>query len=277
MSKLLAYIGNDPERLRCALHAGRARMVVDPAGVDCWGIGFYQGGEVLLRRRPKPPEAPIDFFEVSRELRTDALIGMARATTGTPAKNEDTPPFRFRSWLGAQFGTLSPSPPRDKLLAATPDFLRRNVRGQTDAEHVFHLFLAHLHGAGRLDDPMITPAEAGRALAGALTQLDEIVGGDGASPLALMATNGRILVGATRGQAAHLYRVEGVRDCPVCRDALPTFERERMRPRAGDHDHLRAVVVLVDGAAGEQPPWQPIPDRHLVTVSHQLQLATTPL
>src|SRR5262249_28311769 len=84
--RLLAYIGNDPERVRCALHAGRRELVVDPRGADGWGVGFFHSGEVLLQRRPKPPEAPVDFYEVAGELKTDVLIGHVRsmATEAAP-------------------------------------------------------------------------------------------------------------------------------------------------------------------------------------------------
>src|SRR5438309_1031527 len=112
MSRLLAYIGNDPERVQCVLHPGRKLLVADGAGADGWGVGFYQGGEVLLRRRPKPASGPVDFYDVAAELRTDVLIGHVRRATVGAAKNENTHPFRFRSWLFAHHGTIVPGSPR---------------------------------------------------------------------------------------------------------------------------------------------------------------------
>src|SRR5438552_3191036 len=104
MGRLFAYMANDPDRVRCALYPGRKQLVAatDPAvAFDSWGIGFYQGDEVLLQRRPKPPAQPVDFYAVARELRTDLLIGHVRAGTVGKPKNENTHPFRFRQWLFA--------------------------------------------------------------------------------------------------------------------------------------------------------------------------------
>ena len=99
--RLVAFMGNDPGRLRCALHgAGRHLSTFDhpedDRTVDGWGVGFYQAGEVLLRRRPKPPSQPIDLSELAREIRTDAFIAHLRTPAIGAATNENTPPFRFR-------------------------------------------------------------------------------------------------------------------------------------------------------------------------------------
>ncbi|MSP63738.1 MAG: class II glutamine amidotransferase [Myxococcales bacterium] len=283
MSRLLAYIANDPQRVQCVLHPGRKLLVTEPAGPrpsDGWGIGFYQGGEVLLRRRPKPPDGPVDFYEVAADLRTDVLIGHVRSGTVGAAKNENTHPFRFRSWLFAHRGTINHFDRlQGDLLASVPDFLRRNIRGQTDSEHLFHLFLAFLHDAGKLDDVMIPPLEAARALSGALALVARLGAAAGASPsvLDVALTNGRILLCTRRGAPLHLYRVNGVHDCPVCREQSTGIEARTGRPRHTDHDHLRGVVMVADARGPVDPPWEEIPEGHVVAVSHELEVSITPL
>jgi glutamine amidotransferase len=277
-------MANDPQRIRCALHPGRAMLVAEPNGpdgpVDGWGIGFYQGGEVLLQRRPKPPTAPVDFYEAVRDIRTDALIGHARSGTWGTAKNENTHPFRFRSWLFAHHGSLVGFDRlRAELLKLIPDFLRRNIRGQTDSEHLFHLFLAVLHNGGKLDDPMISTKAAGQALAETLAMCNRLLGDDaGSSTLDVAATNGRILLVTRRGRPLWLYRINGVRDCPVCRETPTELQRG---PHAADHEHLRAVVMVADSvepARGQLAPmWQEVGEGSLVTVSHELHTDITHL
>lgn len=282
MSRLLAYIGNDPQRVRCALHAGRRELVVDPQGADGWGVGFFHSGEVLLQHRPKPPEAPIDFYEVAGALATDVLIGHVRtpAAEAAPPKSENTPPFRFRSWLFAHLGAVPGwGKVEQQLLSSVPDFLRRNIRGQTPGEHLFHLFLAFLHDAGKLDDALIPSREVSRALAEALALLGRLSRAAGLEEpkLAAAVSNGRILVGAGAGLPVAYYSVSGVRDCPVCRDPSAGFEPERRaRPRGADHDHLRGVVMLA-GAGGLGAPWQPLEPRALLAVSHELETHVVPL
>ncbi len=208
MSRLFAYMGNDPDRVACALYSARKLLVADPADAsppaafDSWGIGFYQG-EVLLQRRPKAPVEPVDFYAISKELRTDVIIGHVRAGTFGKPKHENTHPFRFRSWLFAHHGSIPNfEQVQNRLLDAVPDFLRRNIRGQTDSEHLFHLLLAHLHEAGKLDDANVSPFIVREALRATLLQLEEWIGSDAAraSECALAVTNGRILVATRHGK-----------------------------------------------------------------------------
>jgi predicted glutamine amidotransferase len=282
VSRLLAYMGNDPERVRCVLHPGRKLLVADGARA---GIGFYQGGEVLLRRRPKAPVdaagGPVDLYAIASELHTDVLIGHLRVGTVGAAKNENTHPFRFRSWLFAHHGTIQSFPEvQAELLASVPDFLRRNIRGQTDSEHLFHLFLSFLHDAGKLDDPLIPAPVAARAISQALALTERLTKSHGGEPsvLDVAVTNGRILIATRHGAPVYFYRLSGVRDCPVCRDPSQGFEPERRsRPRGADHEHLRGVVLVADAQGPVDPPWEEIPDGHLVTVSHELAVTVQPL
>ncbi len=279
MSRLFAYMGNDPARVACALHPARKLLVANaqdwspPAQFDSWGIGFYQG-EVLLQRRPKAPTEPVDFYEVARELRTDVIVGHVRAGTVGKPKNENTHPFRFRSWLFAHHGTLPHFTERvqAKLLAAVPDFLRRNIRGQTDSEHLFHLLLAHLHHAGKLDDDTVSPESVCEALKATVAQIDEWTGER--ADFAVAATNGRILVGARRGTNMQLLRVQSITDCPVCRETQPAPGKQAKRV---DHEHLRAVVLVADVPQPVKEPFREVPDESFVAVAHDLTVKTLPL
>src|SRR6185503_7145379 len=144
MSRLFAVVINDPQRLACALYPTRETLVARSAP-EGWGLASYQGGEVLLQRHPKPLTAPLDFFQQVRDLRTDYIVGHV-GDPGTQAKLENAQPFRFRSWVYAQSGG-SPrlTDVRAAILEHVPDFLRRNIRAQSTAEHLFHVVLAFLH------------------------------------------------------------------------------------------------------------------------------------
>ncbi|HEY7955980.1 MAG TPA: class II glutamine amidotransferase [Polyangia bacterium] len=292
MSRLFAYLGNDSDRVACALHPARKMLVTpmeaggDAGGaspiIDSWGIGFYQGGEVLLQRRPKAPTEAVDFYAVARELRTDAIIGHVRAGTVGKPKNENTHPFRFRSWLFAHHGTLPDfARIQAELLASVPDFLRRNIRGQTDSEHLFHLFLSHLHEAGKLDDPDISTTTVRSALRASLAQVAALAGQEAAdrAECALAVTNGRVLVSTRHGRPVHLMRVRTLPDCAVCRELQPAPGRA---PRRVDHEHLRSVLIVADAPAPPPtvpalPGWEEIPDRSFVAVEHDLRVEITPI
>lgn len=280
MSRLFAYMGNDPARVACALYPARKTLVADaqdyepPAQFDSWGIGFYQG-EVLLQRRPKAPVEPVDFYAVARELRTDVIVGHVRAGTVGKPKNENTHPFRFRSWLFAHHGTIPSfeSVVKAKLLDAVPDFLRRNVRGQTDSEHLFHLLLGHLQKSQRIDDDSVSPDVVCDALRATIAEIDEWSGER--ADFAMVATNGRILVGARRGTNLQMMRVQSILDCPVCREATPAPGKPAKRV---DHEHLRAVLLVADvpaaAANANKELMRDVPDESFVAVAHDLSVKT---
>ena len=277
MSRLFAYMGNDQDRVKCALYPARTLLVADgaaKASFDAWGLGFYQGGEVLLQRRPKPPTEPVDFYGLVKDLRTDVIIGHVRQGTVGKAKNENTHPFRFRSWLFAHHGTIPDfDNVRDELLRAVPDFLRRNIRGQTDSEHLFHVMLAFLHDSGKLDDMNISTAQARDAVRGALAIVEKAAGKQAAETMecALALTNGRILVATRHGAPVYLHERSSLSDCAVCREPPP-------RDKRVDHEHLRSVLLVADVEAPTPDlKLTEVADRTLVSVSHDLKVETTPL
>ena len=58
--KLFARICNQPQRLSVALAPVRAALIAQPP-VSRWGLGYIQGGDVLLVRPPKPSATPGDL------------------------------------------------------------------------------------------------------------------------------------------------------------------------------------------------------------------------
>ena len=82
---------------------------------------------------------------------------------------------------------------RPAIAELVPDFLRRNIRGETDSELLFYLFLGQLHKAGKLDDAHVTTAVAGRAIEETVALCDRVVG-DNQSTLDLAAANGRFAI-----------------------------------------------------------------------------------
>ncbi len=279
MGRLFAFMANDPDRVRCALHPAKRALVATPQpGVtfDSWGIGFYQG-EVLLQRRPKAPVEAIDLYDVAKELRTDCIVGHVRAgTVGTP-KNENTHPFRFRSWLFAHHGTL---PAYDRISAPLaeqiPDFLRRNIRGQTDSEALFHLILAELHEESQLDDGNVSAQSLRAAMQRALVKVQALAGPEemAKAEVALAMTNGRILVATRHGKPVHALNLRSIIDCPVCRESTPQNGRT---PNRSDHEHILAVVLVADAPAPGGSAWQEIPDKTFVSISHSLDLTQEPI
>jgi glutamine amidotransferase len=266
---LVAYFGNEPENLPCALFSARTALSSrghrDPAPSDGFGLGFVQGGDVLLRKQPRADTAGVDLYALAKDTRAEALVGRVGLSRDGNTPAEDADPFRFRSWLFGSVGTFDTvafDSIRDRMLESTPAFLRRNIRGKSPSEHLFHLFLAFLHDAGTLDQPTPQPHAVHAALRNSLAFVDRLLQGASAPALeaALVATNGRCFVAAAHGHPLRYLQVDGISDCPVCQAANEHTSGGRAGRRVL-HEALRAVVVEADRAVTSRPGWTDIADR----------------
>ncbi|MFT3700668.1 MAG: class II glutamine amidotransferase [Kofleriaceae bacterium] len=162
--KLFACMCNQPQRLWPALAPVRQALVAQPP-VSRWGMAYSQGGDVLLVRTPKSSTNPVDLAAPLAELQTDCAVAVAVQADDGMIGTDNTPPFRFRRWMFAMSGTPQLEGASARLLEHVPEYLRRNLRGRTPGELVFHVFLAMLHDEGSLDDPNLPLAATRRALA----------------------------------------------------------------------------------------------------------------
>src|SRR6476469_6868591 len=174
MARLFGLIGNRTDLAGRVLgHEADALRVQSRGAPLGWGIGFYQGGEVLMRRRPIDDHATIEVSKVAADVRADVLIGHVRNATIGALRTENTHPFRYRQWLFAQTGTLPMFDSiRERLVQSVPEFLRSSIRGETDAEILFYVFLSFLHDAGRLNDNLPEAAHVREALSSCAAVVD---------------------------------------------------------------------------------------------------------
>jgi hypothetical protein len=272
--KLFACICNQPQRLPVALAPVRAALIAQPP-VSRWGLGYIQGGDVLLVRTPKASTTPVDLAgPLTAEIKTDCVIAQAVRDAGPSAGGTDnTPPFRFRRWMYAQSGLDSQlfadsGEPRagdvaaddigPRLLAHIPEYLRRNVKGRTPAELTFHVFLAMLHDEGNIDDPNLPPASTRRALAATLRLVAAELAKSGKPEASLgnvALSNGRSMVVAHLDEPLRLRRL------------WVTGER-------GERDESFRGYLLVSGGDGDaKDGFEDVPAQRSVLISRDLQVS----
>ncbi len=252
MARLVGFISNRSELGTRVLSSQSkyltSRKVTNgPLG---WGVGFMQFGEVLLRRRPLDERDEIDLSESLKGMKTDVLIGHVRQPTVGNLRTENTHPFRYRQWLFAQTGTLEGfEQVRERLLDAQPAFLRPNVRGDTDSELFFYLFLSYLHDEGHLNGLQVPLLTIHEALRSALKLVDGVCKDAGVNPSSgdILLTNGEHLVGVHRsGKMATLHVAD-----PEDIDAL-------LNPDPGSSDRVRNLAqVQCTVIASEMPELAP--------------------
>ena len=265
--KLFACMCNQPLRLSAALAPVRAALVAAPP-VSRWGFGYIQGGDVLLVRTPKGSAAPIDLAGPLADIATDCAIAQAVNDTRY-AGTDNTPPFRFRRWLFAQTGAPELDEIGPRLLEHVPEYLRRNLKGRTPAELIFHIFLAMLHDEGNIDDPNLPTQATRRALAATLrlveSELDKI-GRDktaiGFGNVAL--SNGRSMVVARPGTSNQPLRLRKL-----------WLLDDRGKPEQGAEAFRGVLLVAGNGDALEG--FEDVPANHAVLVSRDLKFTLADL
>ncbi|HVI97392.1 MAG TPA: class II glutamine amidotransferase [Anaeromyxobacter sp.] len=278
MGALVAILQSDDSLLRCQVHRLKSHVSLadGDAPPDGYGFGYYQAGSVLLGKRPTGAPAPLTLAELVGKVESEALLVHARrATIGKP-KDENTHPFRFRQWLFAHDGTISGwDAVRPKLVAALPDFLRRQIAGETDSEHAFMYFMKLLKEENRLDDLDLDERTAGRALAKTVRQIEawqRDVGEQKPSRLVFVATNGRIMVATRRGGPLYYALYEGIIPCALDGIDASTPESD---PRVRPHRRVKAVCFATRLAAPNG--FIEVPEGSAVAVSRSLQVTVSSL
>jgi glutamine amidotransferase len=267
MARLFGIIGNRADLMSRVFSVEGASLKTKAAGVPLgWGLGFYQGGEVLIRRRPIDERQELDVAALVSDVRADVAIGHVRQATVGILRTENTHPFRYREWLFAQTGTVYDfERMRESLLARIPEFLRGGIKGETDAEVVFHLFLSFLHVAGLLGDGRVESGPIHDAIRSTLAVIDRTTVELGARPanLNIMVSNGELVVAVHRSESPMRTRVINgahdvermVGDDPLLRRKLSELLRMRFSIAASDFDD-----VAPNGR------WKPVPESSIVTM-----------
>jgi predicted glutamine amidotransferase len=278
MGALVAILQSDANLLRCQVARLGSHVSLQDGDTppDAYGFGHYQAGNVLLSKRPTGATAPLSLPDLVGRIESEALIAHARRATVGKAKDENTHPFRFRRWLFAHDGTVEGfDRVRPQLLAALPDFLRRNVMGDTDSEHAFMWFLKLLKDDGVLDDLDLDARAAGRALARTARQLEtwsREAGEQRPCRLNFAVTNGRVMAATRRGGPLYYALLEGIVPCALDDITVDTPESD---PRLRPHRQVKAVCfasrILAPNGFIE------VPDGSVVSVSRTLQVTVSPL
>jgi glutamine amidotransferase len=171
---------------------------------------------------------------------------------------ENTHPFQRGRWLFMHNGTLPQwENNRSRLEELIAPALREKLRGETDSERCFLLFLTRLM---RRCEPYQADVEsAAAALAETISLLRATVETDGEpASTTFLATDGRLLLACRRGRT--LYLASPAPDAQGCCDYVAVASEDPGTPPPG-------------GKHG----WRLVPEESLVAVDPELRLRVTPL
>lgn len=270
MKQMFAVQTNDPSLIRCQLL--RQGDALPLPGDDAVGVGFYADDDLLLTKKP-PQSSPHRLESMLPQLRSPSVVAIS-GTSGGTFDTEALDPFRFRRWLFAMVGEVERFEElRPAIVEGLPGYLQRQIRSATDREHLFALFLRELHQRGKIDDPTLPSDEAARCLSLSIRALDELGRERGQvrpSPLAMIASNGRLLVAARRGVPLFYGLVEGLASCEACRITEQAYAKDPGDPLIRSHRRSKAVAVVTKPAVGGG--FIEVPDSSTVAVGRGLDI-----
>jgi len=179
-----------------------------------WGVGWWQGGRPRVLRGLLPAHSDQAFCDASHAARSQVILAHVRDASVGPIAEQNTHPFALDRWLFAHNGTVAryrrSARVRAALEAEIDPSLRRRLRGETDSERCFLLFLTRLRARLAGATPP-TLAQVRRALGEATETIARLAdpGADRPSSLNFLVSDGRLLAGCRRGRTLHWMHEAG--------------------------------------------------------------------
>jgi predicted glutamine amidotransferase len=180
-----------------------------------WGIGWYERGAPVVRRGLLPAHADESFVDAARAASSAVVIAHVRDASIGPVATENTHPFHHAGWLFAHNGTVArykrSAEVRDALLAEIDGDLRPALRGVTDSERCFLLFLSHLRALAPLGGAALRDVERALAETTAIVRRIADAPAEKPSTLTFVVSDGRLLAASRRGKTLHVASHAGPR------------------------------------------------------------------
>jgi len=273
MSHFIALSINNKQNVACALST--IGNIVFPPSKGGWGLGYYQSGELLSTIEPCEEEV-VDFnaSEILASIDAQIVLLHARDASVGEVRRENTHPFRFQHWTMAHNGTfVGFESYKGEILESMPPYIRRSIKGDTDSEHFFHLFLSFLYDDGKVNRADIGTESIRSALWQSVAMMDNFsnVAGHAPSKLSVVISDGYTIVAFARGIPINYALIEGVRDCEICRSSRPP----KTEGSGINHDELRAVIIRSCLSPIKNDVFQVLNDNTILSVTSNLKLEFT--
>ena len=262
MCRLFGFRSNVAERVHQSLLTEKNSLhVQSQEHKDGWGIAYYEQGPLpAVARGIGPAHQDPEFERVSSLLSSHAVLAHIRLASIGEVHLKNTHPFLYGRWAFAHNGTVREFEKlRDKVERAIAPHFRDQLRGDTDSERCFYLFLTQLAELGGIDDPPIDRVACALAkTVQFVADLSDLSDGKLTSTN-FLATDGKLMV-ASRRQRTLFFS-----------DALPGRRASEHIPRDGDRLE-QWVITSEELTAGKHS--LPVPEDSVIGVTGELVLRT---
>ena len=189
---------------RAVLLADNALRVQSREHPDGWGVAWYVGGAPRVVRSLEAAHADESFVDAFEAVESEAVIAHVRKASVGGIALENTHPFEHGRWVFVHNGTIPDWDRAQPLIeAGLEPSLRRGLRGETDSERCFALFLTRLARrcdleAASFDDAVAALRETVAAVRAASESTP-----DAPASTTFVLSDGRLLLGCRRGRTLH--------------------------------------------------------------------------
>jgi predicted glutamine amidotransferase len=208
MCRLFGFRSDAPARVHHAL-------VTEPNSLrlqsqehkDGWGIAFYpdEAGPQLAKGLEPAHQDP-EYERISNQVSARTVLAHVRLASIGPVAAQNAHPFVHGRWSFAHNGTVRDfERHREAIEARIAPELRGLIRGETDSERCFYLFLTELGAHASAAVPLEDVARALARTALSLLRLTEAPDGDRTSTN-FLASDGRRMLATRRGRTLSYWQ-----------------------------------------------------------------------
>ena len=219
MCRLYGFCATEPTKVECTLvHAQNALLAQsgsDASGKshsEGWGVATFANGEPILERQAWAAYHGEHFQRTAANIYAKTVLAhVRRATVGQPSLR-NTHPFVVGNWAFAHNGTVPQfTEIRNTLLDRIAPHHRKEIKGQTDSEHVFAYIRTLMDDAapGSIPDLLRQTAKTIESLALKKNPRAKL-------GLNMILTNGEGIWGTRLGRTLHYVERPGIYDCQIC-------------------------------------------------------------
>lgn len=274
MSRHFGYLGSDFSLFDLALKAcGESLSFVADSPCDGWGLGYYQDEQALVRKQPAKLTGRINLAELAADVMSHSLVAHVRQSSEGTSAPQNTQPYRFRNWLFTHLGYATRTPEGlAALIGLLPDFLQRNVRGQTDSELALHLFFEKLNKRTRIDRAIVPVPALFESMRETLLDIRRTImtTTEETPVLDFIFVSGRTIMATCTSDSTLAYLpIHGVE-----REEKPLFAGHT--PDKKVFPHFKGVFVTTDPADSDVP-WQMVPTNNILVVDEKFEVHIEPI
>jgi glutamine amidotransferase len=247
----------------------------DPLNGDGFGVAWYAseiGPEPAVFKSATPAWSNRNLIHLSRVTRSDCILAHVRAAMpGLTVSENNCHPFTHGNFAFMHNGDIGQfQSVRRSILTALSDDSFRIIKGETDSEHLFGLFLDCWQGVGE-NDPLLVMAAALEETINRTIELLRHKGLNAECQFNLAVSDGKRAVATRCGtgdkdKIPSLYWHQGRR-----------YVAENGICRMVDYDVRSDTVIIASEPLSDDPGWESLEPNSMILVAEDHQISLRPL